>query len=495
MRAAGPFSNNVGYQLRLNAPYTSVRGIELFTRDFAHREADDVDVEFIVGFCLAVRRSVIEEVGLFDERFRRGMYEDNDFCYRLQKAGYKCRIASRAFVHHKGTVSLNRAVADVHALLDENKMRYEWKWFDDVDLGFVNHLPGESPTLLEFNPARSPEVVRKECLKRAKEADISLCMIARNEERVLEACLGSAKGFFSQMILVDTGSTDRTREIAAEMGAEVHDFPWVDSFAAARNESMRHAAGKWIFWMDCDDTLPLKTIEQIQSAALTAPPDVMGFIVPVQFTDRGRDAGTKVDHVKLFRNVPGLVWEGHIHEQILPSMRELGGEIARLDCVVLHSGYDTSAEGQERKRERDFKLLKLDLEARPEHPFVNFNMGMTLHYVGDHAPAVHYLERSIRLAQPHESHVRKAFALLAGSLSRLEQWEQTMRCLDEALATVGDDPELYLMRAEMREQLGDRRGALEDALRIRDLEGAFQSIDMGVVSARRDALVERLRVG
>ena len=96
-------------------------------------------------------------------------------------------------------------------------------------------------------------------------------MIVRDEERVIGDCLRSAQPFFREMIVVDTGSADRTKEIAKEMGARVFDFPWTDSFSEARNESLRHAKGRWIFWMDADDTLPMASGEALLHAALTAP--------------------------------------------------------------------------------------------------------------------------------------------------------------------------------------------------------------------------------
>jgi glycosyltransferase involved in cell wall biosynthesis len=82
---------------------------------------------------------------------------------------------------------------------------------------------------------------------------MSLCLIAKNEEAHLPACLPSVEGLLDEMIVVDTGSTDRTKEVAAQLGARVFDFPWVDSFAAARNESLRHATGDWILWLDGDE--------------------------------------------------------------------------------------------------------------------------------------------------------------------------------------------------------------------------------------------------
>src|SRR5205809_7536444 len=84
---------------------------------------------------------------------------------------------------------------------------------------------------------------------------VSLCVIAKNEEANLPACLSSAADLVDEIVVVDTGSTDRTKEIAEQFGAKVVDFPWVDSFAAARNESLKHATGDYAFWLDADDRL------------------------------------------------------------------------------------------------------------------------------------------------------------------------------------------------------------------------------------------------
>src|ERR1700729_4173828 len=86
-------------------------------------------------------------------------------------------------------------------------------------------------------------------------ATVSLCIIARNEAANLAACLGPLTAIVSEVIVVDTGSTDDTRAIALASGARVLEFPWCDDFAAARNESLRHATGEWVLWMDADDRM------------------------------------------------------------------------------------------------------------------------------------------------------------------------------------------------------------------------------------------------
>ena len=83
----------------------------------------------------------------------------------------------------------------------------------------------------------------------------SACLIVRNEERSLERTLASLADLVQEVIVVDTGSEDGTKEVAARQGARVADFQWVDDFAAARNESLRLATGEWIFWLDADEWL------------------------------------------------------------------------------------------------------------------------------------------------------------------------------------------------------------------------------------------------
>ncbi len=484
--AAGPHSNNVFGAQWVEATYTSLGTIDLFAEAFARREVEDRETDMLVGFCLAVRRRVLEELGAFDESFGVGTFEDNDLCYRFRRAGYRLMIASKAYVHHSGSKTIQRLPTHPVALLRKNQNVYETKWREDLETGYASHLAGLRPEPVRFHPDRKPEIRERRLAELRERADISLCMIVKNEERVLGDCLASAKPYFRQIVVVDTGSTDRTREIALEHGAELYEFPWTDSFSEARNESLKYAKGRWLFWMDADDTLPVASGESILQAALQAPPQVHGFVVPVQFVDEGIGAGTRVDHVKLIRNLPDLEFEGRIHEQILPSLRKHGGEIARLDAVVMHSGYDTSDEGQARKRLRDEKLLMLDLQERPDHPFVLFNLGMTAHYTRQHEEAVTWLERCLAVSRPEESHVRKAYALLAVSLRELDLAEESKATLLKGLETVGHDPELHFQAGLLLTNLGEYDEAKSHYLQVQsNIDGHFSSLDIGILGHKR----------
>ncbi len=314
---------------------------------------------------------------------------------------------------------------------------------------------------------------------RGKATTISLCMIVKNEERVIGECLDSVKGQFDEVIVVDTGSTDRTREICKDHGVTLRDFKWVDSFSAARNESMRDAKGEWIFWMDADDVLPEGLGRMVREAAECAQEDEIGFVVPVRFQD-----GTQVDHVKLFRNLPTLQWSFRIHEQILPSINQLEGRISRIQNVfVYHKNYDTSDSGQATKRERDWKLLDLDMAENPGHPFVLFNCGMTAVYTGREKDAIKYLTESIAASHDKASHIRKAYALLVQAYSAIEKPDKAREVAIEGLSKVPGDPELLfkLAQLEANEHEFDTAAQHYREALGGDLSGHFSSLDQSIM--------------
>ncbi|MCW5939173.1 MAG: glycosyltransferase [Fimbriimonadaceae bacterium] len=481
--AVGPVSNRVGHFQQVPVTYTELANIHHFAQDLYESGGEPMEADMLVGFCLAVRCSALQEVGAFDEEFGLGLFEDNDLCHRLRRSGYRLLVSTRAFVHHEGSASLARADTDAGAMFERNRAYFERKWKRDLESGFVDSLPGLTGDRVRYDFDKKPETIGKRIAKDVARADVSLCMIVKNEERVIRDCLESAMPFFSQTVVVDTGSTDRTVEIARSMGAEVYVHPWEDSFSVARNHSLAHAKGQWVFWLDADDTLPIDTGLKVLHAALTAPRHVHGFVVPVQFVEENHGFGTRVDHVKLFRNFPGLQFEGRIHEQILGNLRKHGGEVARIDGVVLHSGYDTSEQGQARKRERDAKLLALDLQERPGHPFVLFNLGMTAHFTGHHEEAIKWLGQSIACAASGESHVRKSYALLAGSHRARGDEAAALAALTEGIEKVGEDPELRFMSGQSETALGNLEAALANYDKVFecDTEGHFSSFDTAIL--------------
>ena len=443
----GPVSNRVSGPQQVDVSYADLADLDGFAWTWGNRfDSVRLATDRLVGFCLLIRREVIDRIGVLDERFGIGNFEDDDFCRRALAAGYEALIARDSFVHHFGSRTFLATGIHHQVLLDHNRKLFDEKWAgtphsqadrtNDSSWG----RNGVAPGLTLRWPGRGGLLLQRSALQ------ISLCMIVRDNADTLPACLDSIRPWVDEMIVVDTGSLDATPEIAASRGAQVFHFPWCDDFAAARNESIRHARGQWIFWMDSDDIISAengaKLRDLITSAADTS---VQGFVMQVHCPGPGAQGHfdiTVVDHVKLFRNVPELHFEGRIHEQILPSVRRSGGQVAWSDVFVVHAGADQTAEGRRRKQERDLRLLRMELQDHPNHPFVLFNLGMTFADMGEHKQACDALQASIKVSGTDESHLRKAYALLVSCLSELERFEEATTVLDDGRAIFPNDPEL-----------------------------------------------------
>jgi GT2 family glycosyltransferase/tetratricopeptide (TPR) repeat protein len=482
----GPCSNWVSGEQQVAVSYgEDLAGLDAFAAGWALSHAgQDQDTDRLVGFCLLVRREVFDKVGLLDERFGVGCFEDDDLCRRALRAGYRAAIARDAFVHHFGHRTFQGCGADFAAVMRENAELFRAKW--------AGASPGREAPAAVGPDVAAPAGPGGFTLRAAEGGGLllgparpllSACLIVRDNARTIGACLTSIRPWVDELVVVDTGSTDETPAIAQRLGARVSHFAWCDDFSAARNESLRHARGRWLFWMDSDDTIDAKNGRALRELALRDPdPAVFGYVVRVHCPGPDGAELTAVDHVKLFRNRPDVRFDGRIHEQLLPAIRHAGGEVAWTDLFVTHSGYDHSPEGQKRKLARDFRLLRLELAERPEHPFTLFNLGMTHNDIGEYEEASGWLRRSIAASGPGETHVRKAYALLAHALAGAGRVGEAQAACDEGLRQFPLDDELRFRSGVLLLEAGraaESASAFEDVL-ARTEERHFTSVVDGL---------------
>jgi tetratricopeptide (TPR) repeat protein len=311
---------------------------------------------------------------------------------------------------------------------------------------------------------------------------VSLCMIVKNEEANLSACLETVAGLVEDTVVVDTGSTDQTREIAARHHARVLDFPWVDSFAAVRNESLKHATGAWIFWLDADDRLDAVNRERLQAFFAGLGDENAAYVMKcLCLPAPGSDNVTVVDHVRVFRNHPEIRWQYRVHEQILPAVRRLGGEVRWTDAVIHHAGYqDAALRG--RKLERDLRLLRLENDEHPDDPFTLFNLGSVYQELRQPADALPLLRRSLERSHPADSIVRKLHALVAQCYRQLRQLPEARAACRAGLRYYPEDTELLFLEGVVQRELGDWAGAEAAWLRLLAAQepSHFASIDAGL---------------
>ena len=469
----GPCSNCVSGPQQVASDYSdSGNGFEAFAERWAAEHHQQVQVvERLVGFCLMIRREALDRIGLLDERFGIGNFEDDDYCRRASLAGFRAVIARDCFVHHFGSATFRASGIDYAALMERNRCLFEAKWNPSCELSETEEAP---ETNVEVPATQN-------------QARVSLCMIVRDSSRTLAACLGSVRPFVDEIIVVDTGSKDDTVAIAREFGARVREFPWCDDFSAARNESLRDATSGWIFWMDADDTIDEANGRELREL-LRKPhqSSTMGFVMQVHCPSGSAPSPyatpTAVDHVKLFRNDPRIRFSGRIHEQLLPSIRRLQGEVVWTELFVCHSGSDTSAAGRILKRERDLRILKLELEDDPDSTFTLFNIGMTLLDAGRAEEALDPLARSLQLAEVGDSHLRKIYALLCQAYAECGRPTTALRTALQGLQVCPGDGELLFRCGALHQVMGSWAEAERCFLSVirADAERHFSSVDRGI---------------
>jgi tetratricopeptide (TPR) repeat protein len=271
-------------------------------------------------------------------------------------------------------------------------------------------------------------------------------------------------------------------EVAARFGAKVADFPWADSFSAARNECLRYATGKWIMWLDADDRLDADNRARLRDLFSSLGDELAAYAMKVRSVlDAAGTSFRLLDQVRLFPNHPDIRWEYRVHEQTLPAVNRQGGHVRWTDIVVDHVGYqDVSV--RRGKLERNLRLLEMDAAERPEDAFTLFNFGWTLLDLGRTHEALGRLQRSLELSATDSSIVRKLYHLLVVGHRQLGQGERALPVCREGLGHFPDDTELLLEEALLLLDAKDFGRAEGNLLQLLETKPGpyFGSVDDGV---------------
>ncbi|MFA6541116.1 MAG: glycosyltransferase family 2 protein [Bacteroidota bacterium] len=220
---------------------------------------------------------------------------------------------------------------------------------------------------------------------------ITLSMIVKNEEQYLRECLDSAAPFVDEIVIVDTGSTDGTIEIAKEFGAKIFSIPWNNNFSDARNEALARCSSDWVLYLDADERI--KPGDGPKIKGLITRQHAWAYTVLVE-GEHWLPSG-KVHQVnaypRLFRRHPKIQFEGAVHEQILPSIARLHKQVHSSDIGILHLGYGESLERVTEKSMRNISLLEQQLLATPDDDYVKYQLGNSLVVVQKYSRAKEYL--------------------------------------------------------------------------------------------------------
>ncbi len=252
-----------------------------------------------------------------------------------------------------------------------------------------------------------------------KLAGLSVCMIVRDEEGFLPASLRSVAGVADQIVVVDTGSTDRSIEIARSFGASVYEHAWRDDFAWARNRSLEHASHRWILVLDADEELEPQSVAALEQIKRSEPCG-RGYWVHIRSRTGGDDHpyGALTNAlVRIFPNDRAIRFRGAIHEYAAGP----DGEAIEADpspVELLHHGYTGTVVRERSKAQRNAALARACVEREPHDPFHWFNLGVSAYLLGEHAEARAALDRSLELLGDRASGFLPVALVLLSEIAR-----------------------------------------------------------------------------
>ena len=278
---------------------------------------------------------------------------------------------------------------------------------------------------------------------------ISLCMITKNEEKFLEQCLNSVKDIVDEIIIVDTGSTDKTREICKKFKLQLKFFAskWVDDFSAARNESIKHATKDWILVLDADEVIKEKDLQKIKDAVDNAENDVVGFALEQRsYINNFFEGAVKNESdfdlikeypfyisnvlVRLFKNNIGIYFKHRVHELVEDSITEKNLKYRKIDVILHHFGSLKDENLILEKTEQYSKIILKQLEEEPNNARYNYQAGRMFLGRNDFSNALKYFEKTSRLNPNYKlvfSEIAKIYLQMNDSNRAIEYFKKSMK--------------------------------------------------------------------
>lgn len=231
---------------------------------------------------------------------------------------------------------------------------------------------------------------------------LAVCLIVKNEEDFLGGAIDSVQGLADQVVVVDTGSTDRTVELAREKGAQVEFFAWTGDFSEARNACHPYVRCDWILALDADERVSAGSRTALR-AIMEEGGDLHRVVVP-KIRNYTRDGRFMSDGFsgRLYRNLPEMYWSGRVHEEVGVHLVDISLDY-RLDLVLDHYGADPEVIKEKAKDERNIELLEKRLEERPDDLMTYFYLA-SQHWIAHRfEEATEAFERVVELFERNPS--------------------------------------------------------------------------------------------
>jgi glycosyltransferase involved in cell wall biosynthesis/cytochrome c-type biogenesis protein CcmH/NrfG len=309
------------------------------------------------------------------------------------------------------------------------------------------------PTPPFRSPARSPA-------SRSERPDLSVCMIVKNEAQNLAEALTNFQPFADEIIVVDTGSTDDTKAIAQRYTRRVFDFPWTDDFAAARNHSLAQARGRYVLWLDADDRFQDEMAAKINRLKSRFD-GRKAFYFLLENVD-GTDHPVRCHQLRCLPRGEHVLFQGRVHEQILPGAVRAGLSLVKTDIVVRHHGYSDPVMHR-KKMERNLSILQKEITEGSDDGSRSFFLALTHEALGNWPQATDSMERAIQALQRgnQDQHlIVEGYLFLGRVYEKSGDAASSLRSIVRAEALARENPQHFLHLGLLHQKLGRHLQAL-----------------------------------
>ncbi len=286
---------------------------------------------------------------------------------------------------------------------------------------------------------------------------ITLSMIVKDEEGYLEECLKSVHEAVDEIVIVDTGSTDKTKEIALKHDAKVYDFAWINDFSAARNFALYKSSGDWILYLDADERLNAKSVKELKK--ICSINKQKAFLCKIINQDNIHGRPSIMSYVRLFPRLDGVEFEGKIHEQIEPSLIRKGISIEKSNIEIIHKGYDVQKNQLELKANRNLEILYKEYE-RTKSGYYAFQIAQSLHILNEESEAVNYFLIALQDNSLRNEYKAAAMRSIAVHLMGQQDLERAKEYIEKSIKYDPYQPLSFLAAARIYTSLNDSAKAV-----------------------------------
>ena len=284
---------------------------------------------------------------------------------------------------------------------------------------------------------------------------LTLCLIVKNEESRLPACLESFSGLYSELVVVDTGSTDATKTIARNFGAKMYDFTWIDDFSAARNFALSKATTPWVMVVDADDMMSIEAKKALQDDLEKLTPNTLGVFLPYIYSTINKKTAFTTYLPRIWKTKLGYQYTLPIHEY-LDVPKENIKQFVRLPHAIIHN--KTQADFS-KSILRNLGILEKAIKNNPQQTRLLFYLGRENKSLGNYKQAIRWYSKFVKIPNVSKDELNRAYLGMGECYIKMDNIKSAKLAYQHAIKANPAFVEAYLQLGDIALKTGQYKKA------------------------------------